>query len=192
LGFFCYAIGEGIMHATFPVLFVQELNWSDTDYSQLMATTRLAAGLSGMLLGALVVGRLGRVRTILIAGTLLVLAYITMGFSEHHWATRTTMLTFVFTKDILGVTITIAYLATCMDLCWQRVAASQFSLFMALANLGNTVGEALTGPIDAVLDYAQIFFAIAFVKVIALIFFYLVNLNTHKEHLGELESKLAS
>lgn len=63
---------------------------------------------------------------------------------------------------------------------------------MALANFGNTVGEALTGPIDAVLDYAQIFFVIALVKVIALGFFYLVDLNTHKKHLGKIETKLAS
>jgi PAT family beta-lactamase induction signal transducer AmpG len=191
LGFFCYAVGEGIMHATFPVLFVKELGWTDTDYSQLMATTRLVGGLSGMQLGAFVIGRLGRVRTILIAGTLLVLAYISMGFLNHLWTTRTTMMAFVFAKDILGVTIVIAYLATCMDLCSQRVAASQFAIFMALANLGNTTGEALTGPIDALLDYTQIFFAIAAIKIIALAFFYLVDLKAHKEQLLELEQKLA-
>ena len=97
----------------------------------------------------------------------------------------------MYSKDILGVTISVAYLATCMGLCWKRIAASQFALFMALANLGNTVGEALTGPIDALLDYAQIFFAIALVKAIALVFFYRVDLNTHKEHLDKLEAKSA-
>lgn len=50
------------------------------------------------------------------------------------------------------------------------------------------IGE---GIIDAVLDYGQIFFAIAFIKIIALIFFYMVNLNIHKEHLVELEAKQA-
>ena len=191
VGFFFYAMGEGILGAVAPVLFIQELGWQDTEYSQIMATSGLISGLAGMLLGALVVGRLGRVRTILIAGTLLALSYLVMGFLDHLWTSRTILIVFIFTKGILGVTITVAYLAACMDLCWQRVAASQFSLFMALANLGNSTGEALTGPIDAVLDYAEIFIAIAFIKLIAMTCFYFVNLNTHKKHLNQLENQAA-
>jgi MFS transporter, PAT family, beta-lactamase induction signal transducer AmpG len=189
LGFFLYAAGEGIMHAVFPVLFVQELGWSDTDYSQLIGTSRLVAGLAGMLLSAFVIERLGKVRTMLIAGILLVFAYLAMGFLTHLWTTPTTMMAFVFIKDLISVTITIAYLSTCMDLCWQRVAASQFAVFMALSNLGNTVGEALTGLLDAVLDYPQIFFAIALVKVVALAFLYRADLDAHKGHLAKLEEK---
>ena len=191
LGFFLYAMGGGILGAVGPVLFIQELGWQDTEYSQVMATSGLVSGLAGMLIGALVVGRLGRVRTILISGTLLALTYLIMGFIEHLWTSRTVLTIFIFANGILGVTITVAYLAACMDLCWQRVAASQFSLFMALANLGNSTGEALTGPIDAVLDYAEIFIAIAFLKIVAMACFYFVNLNTHKEHLSELEEKAA-
>ena len=49
----------------------------------------------------------------------------------------------------------------CMNLCWRHVAATQFALYMALANLGYSAGSALAGLLDTVFEYSPIFFIMA-------------------------------
>ncbi|MEY3023837.1 MAG: hypothetical protein RJA16_663, partial [Planctomycetota bacterium] len=44
-----------------------------------------------------------------------------------------------------------------MAVSWPRVAATQFTAYMALLNLSTTIGLKLAGPLDARLDFATIY-----------------------------------
>jgi PAT family beta-lactamase induction signal transducer AmpG len=89
---------------------------------------------------------------------------------------------------MLYVIITIAFLAAAMGLCWQRVAATQFALYMAVSNLGDAVGAAVTGPLDALLEYRHLFFVAAACGALMLMLLWRVDLAEHRRRLDALES----
>ncbi|MFZ0255730.1 MAG: MFS transporter [Gammaproteobacteria bacterium] len=184
---FLFAVGDGIVHAMLPVLSVQELGWDDAAYAHLLATAGLVAGVVGMIAGGAVVDFLGRVRLMVIANAALVALAVSMGMVPSLWPVRDTLVTYVVTYFMLYVIITIAFLATAMVLCWKRVAATQFALYMAVFNLGNAVGAGVTGPLDALLEYSHLFFVVAACGALMLVLLWWVDLAEHPRRLSALE-----
>ena len=90
---------------------------------------------------------------------------------------------------MLYVTVAVAILATFMGMCWKRVAATQFTLYMAIANLGHSAGAALAGPLDAAFEYHHTFFVLAAISVAALALLSFVNLEAHQERLDSLDNR---
>ena len=61
---FSFAIGRGLIDAILPVFTVQELGWTDVDYSQMFATTTLISGLLGMFIGGAMIDIFGKITDI--------------------------------------------------------------------------------------------------------------------------------
>jgi len=188
--FFVLWIGEGILYVIMPVLTVGDLGWLDTDYSQLMALSRLTSGILGMIVGATVIDRLGHTRSILMAIIPLILLTVFMGAMPDLWSIKAVMVTYIILRDILVVTITIAFFSICMGLCWQRVAASQFALYMAISNFSDTIGVAMAGVIDQILEYNQLFYTVAIADSAMLVFLWFLNSQSHQQHLKRLDSEV--
>ncbi len=87
----------------------------------------------------------------------------------------------------LYVFISIASFAIGMQLCWARISATQFTLYMALANVGRSVGAALLGPLKANLPWEHIFLFIALLVVGSLFFVMILRIKKHLVTVHELE-----
>ena len=185
--FFVFNMGVGMSGALLPVVLIQELSWAQLAYDEIMALAGLIAGIAGMIFGATVVHYLGRVRSMVFGIVIMIFVTGAMGFLQAYWTQTITVNVFVILHYILRVIITIAFFATAMVLCWKRVAATQFGLYMALANLGDATGSALTGPLDAFLDYHHIFFAMSLTGVIMLILLAFIDLDKHQTRIDSLE-----
>ena len=66
-----------------------------------------------------------------------------------------------------------------MVLGWEPVAAAQFSLFMAISNVGLMTGSALMGPLVALLTDAQALFATAAMPAVAALLLLRVDVAAH-------------
>jgi PAT family beta-lactamase induction signal transducer AmpG len=150
--FFAYNLVRGFLDALLPVLTVQEMGWAHTDYSELSATAGLVSGLLGMVVGGWLVERLGRRRTIAGAVLLLIGGAVAMTLLAGLWSQRMPAQTFVSAYYVLDTLVSIAFLATMMAIFWKRVAATQFSHYMALANMGLSDGAALLGPLQEMMS----------------------------------------
>jgi PAT family beta-lactamase induction signal transducer AmpG len=76
-----------------------------------------------------------------------------------------------------------------MTLCWKRVAATQFALYMAVLNsLSIAAGAGVAGWVSRLLDYPQIFLARAGVEVVLLALLLFVNLKNHEERIAALDA----
>ena len=139
--FFAYNLVRGFLDALLPVLTVQEVGWAHTDYSELSATAGLVSGLLGMVGGGLA----GGASRTLLAGL---------------WSQRMPAQAFVSAYYVLDTLVSIAFLATMMAISWKRVAATQFSLYMALANMGLSGGAALLGPLQEMMSYPHLFYVV--------------------------------
>jgi PAT family beta-lactamase induction signal transducer AmpG len=171
-----------------PVVEVQELGWTDTGYSELYATAGLVAGLIGMVAGGLLVDRLGRRRTITIGALLLAAASVAMGLLPALWSTRSAVQMYVSTYVILDTLITIAFFAVLMAACWKRVAATQFSLYMAIANMGLSGGAALLGPLRQWLSYPHVFFVVAACALLVVVLLVFVDVERHRQRVNVLDA----
>lgn len=183
---FLFMFGLGLLQPLLPVLSVQELGWNHKEFSNLFALAGIIACIVGMFLSATILNRLGPIRTLVLITLLFMILEIGAGSAIHVWMTRTAFAIFVISFSIIKFCGIVAILAMFMNMCWKRVAATQFALFMAFANLGASAGAALAGPLDTVFEYAHIFFLMAFVIGLVLLLLRSVDLKAHQEYLNSL------
>jgi PAT family beta-lactamase induction signal transducer AmpG len=98
---------------------------------------------------------------------------------------------FIISFYILYTFLTIAIFATAMELCWKRISATQFTLYMAIANLGRATGAGFLGEIKEYLvswEYVILTYTIAAI----IMFVLLMGMNTEKHLLNVslLENKM--
>jgi PAT family beta-lactamase induction signal transducer AmpG len=136
-----------------PVMTVQALGWPDSAYSNVFATASLVAGLGGMFIGGALVDFFGKLRMMsLFLGSLIALV-VAMWVAAPWWDQRSVVVAFIVGFYTLYCFFTISVFATAMQLCWKRVSATQFTLYMAVSNLGLAVGAWLFGLLASHLDY---------------------------------------
>jgi MFS transporter, PAT family, beta-lactamase induction signal transducer AmpG len=183
---FSNSTGRGLIDAVLPVFTVQELGWEDTGYSNVFSTASLIAGVAGMFIGGALIDFLGKKRMMSIFLVLLAALVIAMSSLSFLWENRMVIIVFIITFYVLFTQLTIAIFATAMQLCWKKVAASQFTLYMAIANLGLSTGASLLGPLTSVMDYKYVILFSSLCSVIMLILLRFANLNKHSEQLEGL------
>jgi PAT family beta-lactamase induction signal transducer AmpG len=189
LAFFSYGAAEGLLTASLPVLTVRELGWQDTEYARLSATARFMAGMLAMVVGGLIVDRVGRVRAMATGTALYAGSAIALGLMPWLWDSRTTVSGFVGTFAVLETLLTVALLAVGMALCRKRVAATQFALYMATTNLGYSAGASLLGPVQGGLGYTAPFVVVAACALTACTLLWFVNLDGHRVQVEALEAR---
>ena len=73
----------------------------------------------------------------------------------------------------------IAILATAMKISWEKVSASQFTLYMTLNNLGNSFGSWSLGSLKENLTWTYVIIIIALVPVLAILIYRMIQLKQH-------------
>lgn len=135
----------GYMDALLPVFTIQRLDWSNDAYANTLATAHTVSALSAMAVGGWLVDRLGHIR-LMNAYLLLIALGVGVAATQVLWAHIRFGDALIFGSQVLIVFLMVAFLATSMAMCWRRVAATQFTLFMAIGNMGRGAGSALIGP----------------------------------------------
>jgi MFS transporter, PAT family, beta-lactamase induction signal transducer AmpG len=74
----------------------------------------------------------------------------------------------------------ICAIASAMHLCWKTVAATQFTLYMALSNMGRAAGAAMLGVLKTNFTWEIVFLIIAAMPVIMIILIQLINFKKHR------------
>jgi PAT family beta-lactamase induction signal transducer AmpG len=177
LALFIHRIPVGITRTIYPVVTVQELGWTNPQYSQLLGFATLASALVAMFLGMIVVDKIGRRTTIYLTFGAVALVFAASGYLTAWWPQRWFMSTSAVLAEILIVLSNVAFYAIGMQLCWRKVAATQFALYMALNNLGVTAGAWLTGALEKFLTVPQFFYLSAFFSVVTIAVMMLANVR---------------
>ena len=79
----------------------------------------------------------------------------------------------------------IAIFAACMKLCWQVVAATQFTLFMALSNMGRALGSGLVGTLKEVMSWEYVLLCTVISPLITILLIKLINFKKHRKSVEE-------
>jgi PAT family beta-lactamase induction signal transducer AmpG len=175
------------MRTLFPIFTIQALGWSNQDYSSAFAATSLAGGIVGMLAGGWLLDRFGKIRMLSLYLMLLILLTAGLAFSEDQWKRPYFIGAYMVVFNTLFTFAAIALFATAMQCCWKRISALQFTLFMAIYNLGQTAGAALIGPLRANLSWQYTLLSFSVLAAVALVIIQFLDTGRHLAKVEGLE-----
>ena len=184
---FAFCIGIGYMDALLPVFTIQALGWTNDAYSNVLAGASVAAALAAMGVAGWLVRRVGMVRIMSVYFLLFLLIPATVALTKEQWLAVNIGTWTIASYMTIYTFLMVAYLAVSMILCWKRVAATQFTLYMAIGNMGRAVGASLLGPARERFDWAGMFFAFGAFMLLAFVVVRFLHLPAHQVSLDRLE-----
>ena len=139
-----YNILEGLYDPLSAEFFIQDLGWSADRFATSKGTYGLIGEVTGALLGGYLADKFGRRRTAGF-GMFMLLAMLlgfvaTVPYWDEPWYPF--LLTIPLIKGGIAFT-TVAMFALFVKCCWTTAAATQFTLYMAVNNLGYALGAKL-------------------------------------------------
>jgi PAT family beta-lactamase induction signal transducer AmpG len=191
LALFIHRIPVGITRTIYPVVTVQELGWTNPQYSQLLGLATLVSALVAMFVGMILVDKIGRMTTIYATFGAVALVFLASGYLTDWWPQRWFMSSSAVLAEVLIVLSNVAFYAIGMQLCWKKVAATQFALYMALNNLGVTAGAWLTSALEKYLTAPQFFYLAAFFSGLTIVIMMLANVRRDEARVARFDAEEA-
>jgi len=170
-----------------PVFTVQELGWTDVSYSQTFATVNMISGILGMFVAGALIDFFGKIRMMTIYLLCLIGVVLAMTLMKNYWQNEFVVYGFFAGLFILDTFISIAVFATAMQLCWKRISATQFTLFMAIANLGLAAGARLLGPLTENLNWEYVILTVVVFAAVMLVLIRYIHFDSHLKKVNKLE-----
>jgi len=150
----------GVFTAVTPLMGANEVGWAEDAISGSVGTAQLVAGILGLTLGGWLGDRYGAKRTTIGMLLMYMAMSATMWFMRPYWSDPSVFVTFVYVWVSLDILLTVAALPISMRLCDPRVAATQFTLYMACSNFGITIGAWVFGLSDVLGGLPAMFVAV--------------------------------
>jgi PAT family beta-lactamase induction signal transducer AmpG len=155
----------GYGQALMPIAAIKVFNYSTEQWSQLVATMGLVGALLALLLGP-IIDRIG-VRQVLMLTVLVIAAHaMLLGNTQHLWNDSGFVQIMLSVWVLMSPVSMVCGIALAMSICSSGVSATQFAIYMSVANLGHSAGSKLFGLVS---DHAQLGYAAYFVSMSALV-----------------------
>ena len=155
----------GMIAATGNPLFIGTLKWSVEDYAGLVGGWALLIGGVFAANGGYLTDRFGRRRVAMIASCALAAGWVVFALLRDSWTDKTLVYAFGFYATACMATLSVALIAMCMDLSWPRIAASQFTTYMALSNFSTTLGSLFAPYANEWWEFEYVYIVAAAIQV---------------------------
>lgn len=170
----------GLIDTLMPIFSVQELGWTNSYFSNVFSVAALIGGVLGMFLGGYLVDYFGKMKMMFIYLILLIVIITLFAYLTDFWSTEIIIYGFIFVYYTLSTFLSIAVFASGMRLCWKTVAATQFTLFMAVSNMGRAVGSATLGVLKTHFNWDTVFLITALSPLLMLLVIRFINFDRHR------------
>ncbi len=188
-GIFLFGMMSGMVDVLLPIFTVQQLEWTNTAYSNVYSASTITSGFIGIFIGGFVIDLLGTKKMISYLFTGLILLFISFILLSSYWQNTTVVFGFVILYYLLYTLATIATFAIGMKLCWEKVSASQFTIYMTLNNIGTSFGAWLLGILTVNFEWTVIFGFVATLPFIGFFVYRSIRMRTHLERIQKFVDK---
>ena len=171
-----------------PIFTVTELGWTNLKYSEVYGTATLIGGISGMLIGGILIDKFGKKRMMNVYFFCMVASTVTLALIKSHWVNAAFIYGFMLIFNIMNVFASIGVFAIAMQCCWKKVSASQFTLYMTIGNLGRIALAALIGPIRSKFSWEITFLGFAIMIGFAWVFIQFLDINKQVKEVEKIEN----
>ncbi len=184
-------IAGGILSPITNVLFIQDLGWTRTEFTDINGGYGVFLGLAGAIAGGFFADRFGPKRIASIGCIVLALSYGTFGLSSPEsgvlwfdWTNRPVVITYILVDTWMGSMISASLFAMYMTVSWPRVAATQFTSYMAILNLSTVIGLKSSGFISELFTLPVIFVGAGILQLIVICIFPFIDVHQARRILG--------
>lgn len=181
----CWRIAAGFWLVSAPVIVTQDLGYEATIFSYWTSTFSLIAAVLGLLLGP-VIDKFGAKQMLLIALVAYGIIFLVAGSNVVLWTIPAFTLGVAASEAMINQAIFISFIAVHMSICWNKVSATQFAIYMAWANLGRSLGAQIYGTIEASLAEGEAFLIMGAFGFLGAGILLLLDLKKHDVRLQEI------
>ncbi len=173
-----YGYGQALM----PIAAVNLFGYTTPQWSQLVATMGLIGAVLALAIGP-AIDRMGAKRILLLAVALLAVHAFLIAQTQHLWQNT------LYVRSMLSIWIAmlpvvmVASLALAMAICKSVNSATQFAIYMSVANLGHSAGSKIYGLVAEKSDYVQSYTMLS-VLIVAMIIVLLFHRHQHHSEPG--------
>ena len=185
--FMLWGLINGLIDTQWPLFTIQQLGWDNSAYANITAGAGMVSAIAAMLLAGWLADRVGKLRVSTMYLALMAAGWLMMGLAPQLWPHSGYLPAFIYGSKCVVTFYQVATLALAMSLCWARVAATQFTLYMVCNNVGVVAGAALLGPLRSSLSWSGLFLLFAAALVTLLLAWQFMRLARHKTALERLE-----
>ena len=179
LAVFLFKLGDAFAGSLFGPFLRRALGFTPGEIGVVMKTVGFASVMGGMLIGGLLMARLGLLRSLVVFGVLQAasnLVFMVLAEAGHDYGL---MVTSVAVENVTGGMGTAAFVALLMALCDHRYTATQYALLSAIAALGRIFIGPLAGMSVDPLGWTAFFAISAIVAVPGIVIIVLLRRNIH-------------
>lgn len=179
---------DGIAVAWLPFYAVNVLEVDYAEYTRIAGLVGILAAVVGLVIGPFIdkFGSKSLLILVLLAGAAIrIIGWLGIVYYGYDLAT----LTYLYVAmSIVGQCIFVATIAIFMTICMTRIAASQFSVYMSLANLSRSIGSLLYARVPESVPVEHGLLMMAGLLILAAIVTVFFNPASHRERIEALEA----
>ncbi|HEY5678801.1 MAG TPA: MFS transporter [Pseudomonadales bacterium] len=180
--------GSGVGLAIMPVLAVDELGYASEVYAYWLGLMGGLSAFVGIFCGP-AIDRLGARKVLvvgLLGGSLVTVAYALAAGAR---GTAGFDLTMLAAAQIFGQVFFVSMIAMFMGICWARVAATQFAIYMSLANLARSAGAGAFALVATDLSVFDALYLVAALSVAAVLLLQRFDPAAHAARLALIDEE---
>ena len=176
---FCDGLIYGFGQALMPIAAVNLFGYTTPQWSQLVAMMGLVGAVLALAVGP-AIDRMGAKRLLIMAVTLLGAHALLLAQTQHLWENTLYVRTMLSIWIMMLPIIMVASLALAMTVCKSVNSATQFAIYMSVANLGHAAGSKIYGTVAETSNYVQTYTILSMLAV-AMIAVLLFHRHHHQQ-----------
>lgn len=169
------ALPAGGHEAFHPILAVSTGGWTLSEYTNVMSTVQLVSGLIALSLGGWAVDAIGAQRAAQILVPIGVALFAAMALAVDYWPEDNVLIGYFLAADVVTILVTVALIPICMRMCSPAVAATQFTIYMAMVNFGRPLGATLAAATAGAGNPVMLYWGMATAYAVIFVIFLVVR-----------------
>ena len=179
---------SGFGHALMPIAAVNLFGFTTQQWSQLVAVMGLTGAVVALMLGP-AIDRVGAKRILILTISLVGMHAILIAQTQSMWQDTLYIRAMLSFWVLMSPVVMVCIIALAMAICSSGNSATQFAIYMSVANLGHSAGSKIYGMISEQSSYVNSYLTLAALVGVMVVILYF---HRHKhDHGGQTGHKRA-
>ncbi|PHS03029.1 MAG: hypothetical protein COA78_19515 [Blastopirellula sp.] len=166
---------------------LEDLAWEETAYTSLVGNADLIFGFGGSILGGYLAAKCGVKRILIYSSVMLGLTWAILPTFPGLWEYDLFISIYIKAQALLGGMTSVALFSLFINISWPKVAATQFTAYMALLNLSTMCGGWLSGNLLSILSWTDVMYLIGLFQALSIFVVLLIDPTEARKALDSRE-----